>query len=206
MMKVRSPYVVQCHGMIVRPGDMVIVMNLCEGGSLQRFLAQHEHFFVEHQDIFLRTAKQMLAGLQALHRERLIHRDIKPENIFLVADESAPKEFPYKAVIGDLGLAKQLPSASKVAFSAVGTDMYKPPEHLQDLGYSQLGDVWQLGLAFRCMLVGGPPFDSEHLAKNIQSKNFRAQIPDSVSREIAGLIDKMTEIEPTARPPCDELI
>jgi len=205
-MKVRSPYVVQCHGMIVRPGDMVIVMNLCEGGSLQRFLAQHEHFFVEHQDIFLRTAKQMLTGLLALHEKTLVHRDIKPENIFLVSDESAPKEFPYKAVIGDLGLAKQLPSFSQNASCNKGTILYRPPENFKDLGYSQLGDVWQLGLAFRCMLVGGPPFDSEHLAKNIQNKNFRAQIPDSVNKEIAGLIDKMTEIEPTARPPCDELI
>ena len=114
----------------------------------------------------------MLTGLQALHEKRLVHRDIKPENVFLVLEKGALKEFPYRAVLGDLGLAKQLDSASQVAISKVGTPMYTPPEHLQDFGYSQMGDVWQLGLVFRFMLTGKAPFDPGSLPKCINEMKF----------------------------------
>ncbi len=115
----------------------------------------------------------MLQGLFALHEKALIHRDIKPENAFLVLDKSAPKEFSYRVVLGDLGLAKQLDSASQMATSKVGTPMYMPPEHLQDLGYSQMGDVWQLGLVFRFMLTGQAPFDPGSLPKCINERKFQ---------------------------------
>jgi len=171
--QVSSPYVVPYHEAVFRETDVVIVMGYCDGGTLQHFVEQHSSFFAERQDIFLRTARQMLQGLLALHEKTLVHRDIKPENVFLVSDESAPTDFPFRVVLGDLGLAKQLNSASQVAVSAVGTDMYKPPEHLQDFGYSQQGDVWQLGLVFRFMLTGQAPFDPGSLPKCINERKFQ---------------------------------
>ena len=140
--QVTSPYVVPCHEAVFRKTDVVIVTGYCDGGTLQGFVQEYPAFFAEHRDIFLRAAKQMLTGLLALHEKALVHRDIKPENVFMVSDEGAPKEFPYRMVLGDPGLARQLDGASQVAVSAVGTDMYKPPEHLTDLCYSQLGDIW----------------------------------------------------------------
>ncbi len=189
-----------------RERDVVIIMEYCDGGTLNHFVEQHSSFFAERQDIFLRTARQMLQGLLALHEKTLVHRDIKPENVFLVSDESAPKDFPFRVVLGDLGLAKQLNSASQVAVSAVGTDMYKPPEHLQDFGYSQLGDVWQLGLVFRFMLTGKAPFDPGSLPKCIVERRFLQALPNSVGRDVAGLVDEMTQKDPSERPTCKKLL
>ena len=84
--------------------------------------------------------------------------------------------------------------------------MHKPPEHLLNFGYSQLGDVWQLGLVFRVMLTGKAPFDQGSLLKCIVERRFQQALPNSVGEDIAGFVDRMTQSEPDKRPTCAELL
>lgn len=79
---------------------MVLVLEHCSGGSLDRALPS------EHLDLVARLGWLLDAakGLEHLHSRSVVHRDIKPENVMLSRG---------RAKIGDLGLAKHLREAAE---------------------------------------------------------------------------------------------
>ena len=67
----------------------------------------------------------------------ILHRDIKPGNVFLDAHRNVK--------MGDFGLAKELPSQSKFAYTNVGTPFYMSPEMVNELRYNEKSDIWAVG-------------------------------------------------------------
>ena len=124
----KSLYVVGCREMIKMEKCVVIVMDYADGGSLQDFVSANPSFFAMHPNEFKRVAFQLLSGLETIHEKALIHRDIKPANILLKRE--GVSEFPYRTMLSDFGLAKQLGSVSKATISIAGTEMYLAPEEL----------------------------------------------------------------------------
>ena len=72
-----------------------ILMEYCDGLTLQNFINQHSNKSIERKIIF-NYIKQILKGLKKLHKNGIIHRDIKPGNIFIKNEQIK---------IGDFGLA-----------------------------------------------------------------------------------------------------
>ena len=122
----------------------------------------------------------MLTGLSAIHKRNLIHRDIKLESILLKKDGNCPEEFPYRLMLENIGLAKQLSNAGQDAIAKASADQHTPPERPKDLGHSQQGDVLQLGIVFRSMLTGLHPFSMERLTQDIEGRRRQVQLPGSV--------------------------
>ena len=79
------------------------------------------------EEFIWRVFIQVSLALKECHRRKdpagnvapIIHRDIKPGNVFL--DKS------NNVKLGDFGLAKELPSQSKFAYTNVGTPYYMSP-------------------------------------------------------------------------------
>ena len=77
-------------------------------------------------------SKQILKGLDYLHRNGIIHRDLKPGNIFI---------YGGSLVIGDLGIAKSIEDLKKSkTFSC--TLFYASPEVINRENYSLNADIW----------------------------------------------------------------
>ena len=72
------------------------------------------------EGVLWRYAIQLLVGLHAIHRRRVVHRDIKPHNIFLGAGDTVK--------IGDFGVSKLLSSTMPLANTFVGSPGYLAPE------------------------------------------------------------------------------
>ncbi len=77
---------------------------------------------------------ELVLALKECHRRKdgkelrpVLHRDIKPGNVFLDARG--------RVKLGDFGLAKQLASQSKFAYTHVGTPFYMSPVRITQLAF-----------------------------------------------------------------------
>ena len=128
--ELRHPFIVKYYDRIIDKKSMklYIVMESCGGGDLKRLIkkckAQKVHL---REDKIWRMFSQIVLALAECHHHEegggvkpILHRDIKPGNLFLDRDQNIK--------IGDFGLAKELSSKSKFAYTNVGTPYYMSPE------------------------------------------------------------------------------
>ena len=111
--------------------------------------------------------RDMMSGLDYLHRIGIIHRDIKPSNILL-------KSLSGPAVIADFGIAwtAEDPSAepANLKILDVGTTSYRPPELLfGKQWYDTSLDLWAAGCVASQMVCLGSRtlFDSGDLGSEL---------------------------------------
>ena len=102
-----------------------------------------------------RILRELLAGLNELHRARLLHRDIKPANILFIRG---------RAVLADIGLV-----ADDASASLIGTPDYMPAELLKShRSMTPADDCYALGLVLYCMLTGEPPSNFPGVPKTLR--------------------------------------
>ena len=85
-----------------------ILMEFCEGGSLQQVLSRrerNEESFDEEEvfDWFIQIAK----ALMHVHESKILHRDLKTSNVFLTKRNIVK--------LGDFGIARQMDDTSDFA-------------------------------------------------------------------------------------------
>lgn len=131
-------------------GQLVMVMEFIEQGSLRRVLGDIGRQKRMPIDDAVCIAEGILSGLAIIHQEHIFHRDIKPENILMQG--RTPK-------IADLGIARMLES-NELASTTTGTIFYMSPEILSPEGASFTSDIWSLGVTLYEMVTGKVPFGS----------------------------------------------
>ncbi|ESW24648.1 hypothetical protein PHAVU_004G147800 [Phaseolus vulgaris] len=147
------PRVVRFHGCFEKPsGDVAIVMEYMDGGSLETALTTSGTFSEKR---LAAVARDILEGLACLHARNIAHRDIKPANI-LVNSQGEVK-------IADFGVSKLMCRALEACKSYVGTCAYMSPERFdpEASGGNYNGfaaDIWSLGLTLFELYVGHFPF------------------------------------------------
>lgn len=102
MVEKECPYLVKHYDCFRTDTNVYIVMELCQGGTLNDYLNAHNlnepsvRVILEH----------LLIGLEYLDELNISHRDLKPENIFIAeATVNGKSEAIFK--IGDFGFAAQ---------------------------------------------------------------------------------------------------
>lgn len=107
--------------------------------------------------------RQLLEGLQLMHKYKLAHRDLKPENIFVA--RRAPD---WWVKLGDFGISRRICNEQNGALSQIGTTNYMAPEIFlgnrdeeQDRTYTFAVDVWSLGCVLIRLLTRQLPFPLE---------------------------------------------
>lgn len=120
--------------------DLLLVMEYCEGGSLQ---SHYEKGPITHSSAH-RVATDITLGLSALHERSMIHRDIKPGNILI--DRTG------RAKLGDFGLVTD---AIILGYAdRAGYRDHLAPEVTMTGQTSARTDIWALGMTFYRMLHG----------------------------------------------------
>jgi eukaryotic-like serine/threonine-protein kinase len=131
-------------------------MEFVEGETLENLIKRSGRLEV---NLALEIAKQVAAGLAAVHKQKLVHRDIKPSNILVSLEEV---NFGKVKII-DLGLAKgagesESETAISIPGSFAGTPKYASPEQFVGIGVDIRSDLYSLGVILWEMLTGQPPF------------------------------------------------
>src|SRR5262249_59511838 len=94
-----------------------------------------------------RIARDILAGLTAIHASGLVHRDLKASNVVLDRSE--------RAVLLDLGAALHLRRRSLTApGTLLGTPECMAPEQLAQIPLDGRADLFQLGLILIYLVTG----------------------------------------------------
>jgi len=139
------------EGNITRNDSVFIVFEYMDHdlAGIMRSLDE-SHWFSECEIKCL--MKQLLTGLQFLHRHNIIHRDIKSSNL-LMNNKGELK-------IGDFGLARSLSNVEGAKYTnKVITSWYRPPEII--LGQEVYGpevDMWSVGCILGCLIIRKPVF------------------------------------------------
>ncbi len=151
-------------------GRVTIVMELLEGTSLRRVLANRRL----EPDEALSFARDIARALARAHKSGIVHRDIKPENVFIT--EPAPGAFLAKVL--DFGLARQgkkdpaaiagvSPLVGEITDTTTtahiwGTPGYMSPEQAEGENIDARSDVFSFGSVLYEMLAGIRPFRAEN--------------------------------------------
>ncbi len=144
--------VVSTHQTGSADGSFYILMDLCEGGSVDSLMGQMggKLSLVTATYIIL----QVLSGLEYIHTLGVVHRDIKPGNIFLCDHSLTPE-----AKIADFGMTKAFDTAglSRLTKSGTyrGTSMFMSRAQATNFKYAKPEvDIWAAAASYYNMLTG----------------------------------------------------
>ncbi|KAJ1921366.1 Cell cycle serine/threonine-protein kinase cdc5/MSD2 [Mycoemilia scoparia] len=198
------PNVVQYRHSFEDNERVYIVMELCSKETLQSLLKKRIRL-TEFEGRYF--ARQLVDGIAAMHKCKLIHRDIKFANILL--------DHKNRVKIADFGLSAKLQNDEERKKSFLGTPNFLAPEIISrsENGHSYEVDVWAIGIVLYTMLVGRTPFRIEgkqFRAEQLYSKicNDHIMFPPEyqLSNEVQHLILSLCSKDVTMRPSCREIL
>jgi len=171
-----------------------LFLEYCAGGDMYSLLDKCEMLKEAGARMYFR---QILDGVQHLHRNGVVHRDLKLENVYL--DEEW-----RNCYVGDFGLSAAIPARSGGLFErGCGSPLYAAPEIVSCQAYEGIrADIWSLGVLLYTLVTGCMPFFSEeNNTAQVFHKILRAQVffPDHLTQECRDLLQRMLVKDPHER-------
>lgn len=173
-------------------GEHFLSMEFVRGEELSSLLKRIGRV---PQDKAVEVARQLCAGLAAVHERGVLHRDLKPANIML--DEHG------EVRITDFGIAAL---ASEDRREMSGTPAYMSPEQLDGRELTVRSDIYSLGLVLYELFTGKKAFEAASLQELLRLRRSdttptspAAHVPE-LNPLIERVIFRCLERDPARRP------
>jgi serine/threonine-protein kinase len=192
--QVSHRHVCRVYDVAEAEGSHFISMEYVRGETLSSLLKRIGRL---PGDKAVETARQLCAGLAAVHDAGVLHRDLKPANVML--DERGDVR------ITDFGIAA-VASDTRGAEALAGTPAYMSPEQLRGGELTARSDLYSLGLVLYELFTGKRAFEASSLPELMRLRQSDTQ-PSSPSSHVKDLdpavervIFRCLEREPDRRP------
>ncbi|KAK8704935.1 hypothetical protein V6N13_048547 [Hibiscus sabdariffa] len=195
------PNIVRYLGTAREDDSLNILLEFVPGGSISSLLGKFGSF---PESVIRMYTKQLLLGLEYLHKNRIVHRDIKGANI-LVDNKGCIK-------LADFGASKKVVELATIngAKSMKGTPYWMAPEVILQTGHSFSADIWSVGCTIIEMATGKPPWSQQYQEVaalfHIGTTKSHPPIPEHLSVEAKDFLLKCLQKEPELRPTASELL
>ncbi|TPX75404.1 hypothetical protein CcCBS67573_g03323 [Chytriomyces confervae] len=184
--------------------NVYLFFELCELGPVMRIVVnQVVRPFSE--DIARTYFRDVLSGMEFLHKNRIIHRDLKPENLLLTIE--------HRIQIADFGISHVFSHNEDDRLLDKNTSpLFCPPEACDENDTATTlirgfpFDIWGMGVTLYCFVHGHCPFEDECLpALYYKICHAMPIISKSLSKELQQLLKQMLNKSPCMRPLTQEL-
>lgn len=194
------PNIVTIHDFNEQNGNLYIVMQLVDGGTLKQQIDELPRQAGDIKSMDLEEVntifKQVADAMAFAHRKGIIHRDIKPVNVLM--DQS------NRPILSDFGIAKVMEGTKELTRpgAGVGTPEYMSPEQCKGEQVDGRADIYALGIMLFECLTGRTPFVGENYPALAHSqiyedppdpRRFNANIPPAVRDVIMIALQKKPE-------------
>jgi hypothetical protein len=188
------PNIVQLLGISSNGPQQLVILEYCNGGSLDKLLFDSDSTISPKQQIFL--ASGIATGLVHLHGNNIVHRDLAARNILLHNGE--PK-------ISDFGMSRKLKEEAQVGKTAtnIGPLRWMAPESLGNQTYSKKSDVWTFGIVLYEIISRKEPHITEDILQigaKIRDEGITPKIPADCPPLLKQLMEMCWKINPKDRP------
>ena len=171
-------------------GRLYLSMEFVDGEDLATSLRRIGRF---PEDKATEIARQLCAGIAAVHERGVLHRDLKPANVML--------DGAGKVRVMDFGLA----AVGPVADIRAGTPAYMAPEQLLGREVTVRSDIFALGLVLYELFTGRRAFNATTIADLVSQHEARSTpapttIVGALDPAIERAILRCLDPDPRARP------
>jgi serine/threonine protein kinase len=199
--------IVKFFGVCVRPPQIAMVMELCDGGDLKSNIRKNPQFWtpLERLGACLSAAR----GVSYLHSAGYIHRDIKTENFFV--------NKPNEVKLGDFGEScRERPSpqdgeddSQTRRMTILGTIAYMAPELIAAAKfYTSAVDIFALAITFWEIWTGQTAYETNtqfEVYKLVEDGNRPDIVNIDAPIDFIQLIKMCWHQDPDARPTAEEV-
>lgn len=159
--------------------QIIFITEIMSSGSLKDYLKKNP---IIRWNAVKRWCRQILNGLEFLHKNKIIHRDIKCDNIFINGTAGDLR-------IGDLGLSTRIAEErahsaaenherqiTSATMTCLGTPEFMAPE-LYEENYNDKVDIYAFGMTMIEMVTGLLPYHECTSAAQIYRKVLNGELP-----------------------------
>jgi len=196
MKKLQHKNIVQLYDIYETSNELFLVLEFIPGGELFDQIVERGSYS-EHDAAAL--IRQILEGIDYMHKHGVVHRDLKPENL-LCSNTSSTQSSNIK--IADFGLSKDVETGNLQ--TSCGTPSYVAPEVLMGGQYDSEVDIWSIGVITYVLLCGFTPFygdNQRQLFERILHAQFDFPSPewDDISPSAKDFVKKLLVVNPAQR-------
>jgi len=200
-----SKYITRYFGSLIKGPKLWIFMELLTGGSLSDIIYMLLETEDNLEEYHIATiVREILHGLDYMHRNNRLHRDMKAANV-LLSNKGEIK-------LCDFGVSAAVTNTTKKRETFAGTPYWMAPEVILRNSYDHRCDIWGLGITTIEMTQFHPPHHNENhirvifIIPHAPSPQLEEDVAKFYSKKLALFLAACLHKEPDQRPSACELL
>ncbi len=186
-------------GVVTIGSPLMVVMEYCEHGALNNYLAQRTFSL----KIELSIAADCADGLTYLASRGFVHRDVAARNVLVSSDR--------RAKIADFGMSRE--TNAREYYKSKGGRLpirWTAPEAIEEFKFSSTSDAWSFGvLMYEIWTTGATPYKdikSVAVVHAMVTNGFRLPCPDDCPADVHAMMLECWHANLVCRPTFSEVV